>query len=86
MVEDFSSIIKCPKGSSQLASIIFRWTKRQIVLYFSSNNEKKIKLKINKSLKTQKFLNGKSLSFIKNAQKNALIKTFKKNSISFRNL
>ena len=70
----FPVLSNVPKDHHSLLQLYLDGPRDKLFYIFSSNNEKKIKLKINKSLKTQKFLNGKSLSFIKNVRK-----TFNKN-------
>ena len=58
--------------------------KDKIFYVFSHENKSKKIINIDKRLKLNNFLNGRDLNSIKNAQKNALIKSFKKNNIPFR--
>ncbi len=51
---------------------------------FSYDKKSKEKVEINKSLSINSFLNKKKLSSIKSAQRKALIKSFLKKNISFR--
>ena len=51
---------------------------------FSFENKSKDKIKINKKYRINNFLNNKTLSSVKNAQKKALVKLFTKKNIPFR--
>ena len=58
--------------------------KDKLFIIFSTEEKSSKKLGINKLLKHKFFLNNKRLNQIKVAQKKALLKTFKKKKISFR--
>ena len=58
--------------------------KDKIFYIFSAETKTKVKININNSLDKKNYLNKKFIGSIKDAQKNALIKTLKKNKIPFR--
>lgn len=80
----FPVISNAPKDHHSLLQLYLDGPKDKIfyIFYNSKNNNQKIK--INKFSDDEKFLNNKTLSNIKNAQKNALIKVFRENKIPFR--
>ena len=78
------SISNVPKDHHSLLQLYLDGPKNK-VFHFLSIEEKKINnKKINIHNKDTKFLNNKSLNKIKTAQKNALIKVFKKNKIPYK--
>ena len=77
-------ISNVPKDHHSLLQLYLDGPKDKIFTIFSFKGNKNQKIK-NKNLKNSlNFLNNKTLSKIKEAQKNALIKSFKKNNIPFR--
>ena len=58
--------------------------KDKLFYIFSIEKKSKEKINIKKKININNFLNKKNLSEVKLAQKNALIETFKKNDIPFR--
>ena len=72
MSKDHHSLFNYPDGPKD----------KFFVILVSKGVDKK--LKVNKFLNNKFFLNNKSLNQIKSAQKKALISTFKKNKISYR--
>ena len=80
----FPVISNVPKDHHSLLQLYLDGPKDKLFYIFSSSEKEKIKLKKNKNFQIHKYLNKKSLSFIKNAQKKALIKSFKINQISYR--
>ncbi len=77
-------ISNVPKDHHSLMQLYLDGPKDKIFYVFSHENKSKKIININKRLKLNNFLNGRDLNSIKNAQKNALIKSFKKNNIPFR--
>ena len=76
-------ISNAPKDHHSLLQLYLDGPKDKLFHIFSS--KEKFKGKINSTTLSKKnFLNNKNLSFVKNAQKKALIKSFKKNNIPFR--
>ena len=72
-----------PKDHHSLLQLYLDGPKDKIFYIFSVDAGNRIKTNFEKVNK-QNFLNNKTLSSIKNAQKKALIKSFKKNKISYR--
>ena len=77
-------ISNCPKDHHSLLQLYLDGPKDKIFYIFSLDQKKQPKMKTKNILKELKQLNSKSLDQIKNAQKNAVIKTLKKNKIPFR--
>ena len=77
-------ISNVPKDHHSLLQLYLDGPKDKIFYVFSDKKKSKKNINIKKSLKIKSFLNKKNLQTIKNAQKNALIKTLKKNNIPFR--
>ena len=77
-------ISNVPKDHHSLLQLYLDGPKDKIFYVFSDQKKSKKNINIKKSLKIKSFLNKKNLQTIKNAQKNALIKTLKKNNIPFR--
>ncbi len=77
-------ISNVPKDHHSLMQLYLDGPKDKIFYVFSHENKSKKIINIDKKLKLNNFLNGRDLNSIKNAQKNALIKSFKKNNIPFR--
>ena len=73
-----------PKDHHSLLQLYLDGPKDKLFTIFSYEGKLKKKTKFNKFIKEENFLNKKSLSEIKIAQKNALIKIFKKKDIPFR--
>ncbi len=80
----FPVISNGPKDHHSLLQLYLDGPKDKLFYIFSSDHLDKDKLKVRKFNKNLNFLNNKSLSQIKLSQKNALIKTLKKNKIPFR--
>ncbi len=77
-------ISNTPKDHHSLLQLYLDGPKDKLFYVFSINLNSKEKLKIKKITKLSNFLDQKTLSCIKSAQKNALIETFKKKQIPFR--
>lgn len=77
-------ISNAPKDHHSLMQLYLDGPKDKIFYIFSIENKSKSIIDIDKRLKLNSFLNKKDLNSIKNAQKNALIKSLKKNNIPFR--
>ena len=77
-------ISKAPKDHHSLLQLYLEGPKDKIFYIFSAETESKVKININKSIEKKNYLNKKFIGTVKNAQKNALIKTLKKNKIPFR--
>ena len=80
----FPIISTVPKDHHSLLQLYLDGPKDKLFIIFSTEEKMTKKLKINKFLKNKFFLNNKRLDQIKLAQKKAILKTFKKNKISFR--
>ena len=80
----FPIISTVPKDHHSLLQLYLDGPKDKLFIIFSTEEKVTKKLKINKFLKNKFFLNNKRLDQIKLAQKKAILKTFKKNKISFR--
>ena len=77
-------ISRAPKDHHSLLQLYLEGPKDKIFYIFSAKIKSKIKININKSADKKNYLNKKFIGSVKNAQKNALIKTLKKNEIPFR--
>ena len=77
-------ISNVPKDHHSLLQLYLDGPKDKLFHIFSIKEKSKNKINLKKITSTNKCLNNKTLSTIKEAQKNALIKTFKKNNIPFR--
>ena len=77
------TISNVPKDHHSLLQLYLDGPKDKLFLIFSSKENSKNK--INSSIHSKKnVLHNKKLSFVKNAQKRALVKSFEKNNIPFR--
>ncbi len=79
-------ISNAPKDHHSLLQLYLDGPKDKFFNIFSFEKQSKEKIKINKKVSIDNFFNNKKLSKIKNAQKQALIKSFKKRNIPFREL
>ena len=77
-------ISNVPKDHHSLLQLYLDGPRDKLFYIFSSQDDNKIKLSVRKNLNKYKHLNGKNLSFIKNAQKNALKEILKKNNMPYR--
>jgi len=77
-------ISNVPKDHHSLLQLYLDGPKDKLFHIFSLEEKSKEKINIPKAMKANKFLNKKNINTIKIAQKNALIATFKKNKIPFR--
>ncbi len=77
-------ISNVPKDHHSLLQLYLDGPKDKVFHIFSLREKYTDKIKIGRSIDQNKFLNNKSLYQIKIAQKNALIKEFKKKQIPFR--
>ena len=77
-------ISNAPKDHHSLLQLYLDGPKDKIFYIFSSQTKSNFKINSKKFLDKKNFLNKKSLKMIKNAQKNALIKSLKKNQMPFR--
>ena len=77
-------ISSVPKDHHSLLQLYLDGPRDKLFHIFSIEEKSKEKMNIKKKLNINNFLNKKNLSKIKLAQKNALIETFKKNNIPFR--
>ncbi len=77
-------ISNAPKDHHSLLQLYLDGPKDKIFYVFSNNLHTKEKLKLKKTTRSNNFLDQKTLSDIKSAQKNALINTFEKKQIPFR--
>ena len=82
----FPVISNVPKDHHSLLQLYLDGPKDKIFYIFYRNLNSKIKINLNNSLVKKNFLNKKSLNHVKSAQKNALIKSLKKNKIPFRKI
>ena len=81
----FPSVSKAPKDHHSLLQLYLDGPKDKLFYIFFEENKKKDKVINVKNFNNKlNFLKNKSLSRIKVAQKNAFIKTLKKNKIPFR--
>ncbi len=77
-------ISNAPKDHHSLLQLYLDGPKDKIFNIFSFEKESKEKINIKKNLKINSFLNNKKIGAVKNAQKEALIKAFKKKNVPFR--
>jgi glucose-6-phosphate isomerase len=77
-------ISSVPKDHHSLLQLYLDGPKDKLFNIFSLEEESKEKINIKNEVNINKFLNKKKISTVKIAQKNALIKAFKKEKISFR--
>ena len=77
-------ISNAPKDHHSLLQLYLDGPKDKLFNIFSFESDLKEKIIINKEFKVSSFLNKKKLSAVKNAQKQALIKTFIAKKIPFR--
>ena len=77
-------ISNAPKDHHSLLQLYLDGPKDKIFNIFSFEKKSKNKININKKIGINSFLNKKKISEIKNTQKKALILSFKKKNISFR--
>ena len=80
----FPVISNVPKDHHSLLQLYLDGPKDKFFVIFSVKEESSKKLKVKKFINNKFFLNNKSLNQVKLAQKKALISTFKKNKISYR--
>lgn len=80
----FPSISNCPKDHHSLLQLYLDGPRDKVFNIFSFKEKTNVKLNIKKYGDSLKFLHNKSLSKIKIAQKNALLRSFKKNGVPFR--
>ena len=80
----FPTTSNVPKDHHSLLQLYLEGPKDKLFVIFSSEEESTKKLRVNKLLNKRSLLNNKNLNQIKLAQKKALIETFKKKKISFR--
>jgi glucose-6-phosphate isomerase len=77
-------ISSAPKDHHSLLQLYLDGPKDKLFHIFSFEEKSIEKINIPKAMKANKFLNKKNINTVKIAQKNALIDTFKKNKIPFR--
>ena len=77
-------ISNVPKDHHSMLQLYLDGPKDKIFYIFSSQNNRKLRINLKHASSKYNFLNKKTLSSLKNAQKNALIKAFKENKILFR--
>ena len=77
-------ISQAPKDHHSLLQLYLDGPKDKLFHIFSIDDKKVKKIRANYPLKKNHFLNKKSLGEIKTAQKNALLETFKRKNIPFR--
>ena len=77
-------ISNTPKDHHSLLQLYLDGPKDKIFYIFSYDKQSKEKIKLTKNSNFTNFLNNKDLNTIKKAQKNALIKSFKKKKVPFR--
>ena len=80
----FPIISSAPKDHHSLLQLYLDGPKNNLYYIFSMEGKSNDKIKTKKYFNQLDYLNNKSPEIIKKAQKNALIKAFKKNKISFR--
>ena len=78
------TISNAPKDHHSLLQLYLDGPKNKLFYIFSHEESSKEKINIKEILKEKNYLNNKTLSSIKKAQKNALIKTLKNKNIPFR--
>jgi glucose-6-phosphate isomerase len=77
-------ISSAPKDHHSLLQLYLDGPRDKLFYIFSKESSSKEIVNLKKNTNTNHFLNNKSLNTVKFAQKNALIKAFKKNKIPFR--
>ena len=77
-------ISNAPKDHHSLLQLYLDGPKDKFFNIFSNEKETKEIININKTIGIKSYLNRKKLTIVKKAQKQALIKSFKKKKISFR--
>ena len=77
-------ISNTPKDHHSLLQLYLDGPKDKIFYIFSYDKQSKEKIKLTKNSNFTNFLNNKDLNTIKKAQKNALIKSFKKKKVPYR--
>ena len=77
-------ISNVPKDHHSLLQLYLDGPKDKIFNIFSFGRNSKERINIQNLIDSKKFLNKKSLSFVKNAQKKSLVKVFSKKNISYR--
>ncbi len=77
-------ISNAPKDHHSLLQLYLDGPRDKLFMIFSSERKSKEKVNMLGNIGINTFLNKKKLSTVKNAQKKALIKTFLKNKIPFR--
>ena len=77
-------ISNVPKDHHSLLQLYLDGPKDKLFHIFHINKKSKEKINLNKFIKYKNYLNNKSLSTVKTAQKNALKQAFFKNEIPFR--
>ena len=77
-------ISNAPKDHHSLLQLYLDGPKDKIFNIFSLQKKSKEKIILSKNIGINSFLNKKELSKVKNAQKDALIKSFKKRNIPYR--
>jgi len=77
-------ISNAPKDHHSLLQLYLDGPQDKIFYIFSYDKQSKEKIKLTKNSNFTNFLNNKDLNTIKKAQKNALIKSFKKKKVPFR--
>ena len=80
----FPVVSNVPKDHHSLLQLYLDGPKDKLFHIFSLKEKLKEKINLKKITNSNSYLNNKALSTIKNAQKDALIKAFKKNKIPFR--
>jgi len=73
-----------PKDHHSLLQLYLDGPKDKIFYIFSYEENIKQKIKVKKSSNSKNYLNNKNLNMIKNAQRKALIKSFNKNKVPYR--
>ena len=77
-------ISSAPKDHHSLLQLYLDGPKDKTFYIFSCENKSKERISINRNISLKNFLNNKKLSTVKNAQRDALIKSFKEKKIPFR--
>ena len=80
----FSVISNVPIDHHSLLQLYLDGPKNKIFYVFSLDRKSKEKILLNKNLGIKSFLHKKGINEIKNAQKNALLKTLIKKNITYR--
>ncbi len=80
----FPVVSNNPKDHHSLLQLYLDGPKDKLFCIFSLEENSKTKIKTKRLLKKLSYLNNKNLTKIKNVQKEALIKVFKKNKIPYR--